>query len=85
MNGCTWYEAIQLAPLYIPSYIHHRHAYLTHRNIYSLTNFAVVPQNHLAAHVGVHDLSTLASSPAVKNQWNGMVEWNTGMEYWNDI
>jgi len=51
----------------------------------ALTNFAVVPQNHLAAHVGVHDLSTLTSSPAVKNQWNGMVEWNTGMEYWNDI
>ena len=22
---------------------------------------------------------------AVKNQWNGMVEWNTGMEYWNDF
>jgi len=22
---------------------------------------------------------------AVKNQWNGMVEWNTGMEYWNDL
>ena len=22
---------------------------------------------------------------AVKNQWNGMVEWNTGMEYWNGI
>ena len=22
---------------------------------------------------------------AVKNQWNGMVEWNTGMEHWNGI
>jgi len=22
---------------------------------------------------------------AVKYQWNGMVEWNTGMEYWNGI
>ena len=21
---------------------------------------------------------------AVKNQWNGMVEWNTRMEYWNE-
>ena len=21
---------------------------------------------------------------AVYNKWNGMVEWNTGMEYWND-
>ena len=21
----------------------------------------------------------------VWNQWNGMLEWNTGMEYWNDI
>ena len=23
-------------------------------------------------------------SRGVWNQWNGMVEWNTGMEYWND-
>jgi len=22
---------------------------------------------------------------AVKNQWNGMVDWNGGMEYWNDL
>ena len=22
---------------------------------------------------------------AVWNQWNGMVEWNSGMEYWNDL
>ena len=22
---------------------------------------------------------------AVKNQWNGMVKWNTAMEYWNDL
>ena len=21
----------------------------------------------------------------VKNQWNGMVEWNTGMAYWNRL
>ena len=21
---------------------------------------------------------------AVWNQWNGIVEWNGGMEYWND-
>ena len=28
---------------------------------------------------------TTANNQAAKNQWNGMVEWNTGMEYWNDI
>ena len=22
---------------------------------------------------------------AVWNQWNGMVEWTSGMEYWNDL
>ena len=22
---------------------------------------------------------------AVKNQWNGMIQWNTGMEYWNGL
>ena len=25
----------------------------------------------------------MANKSAVMNQWNGMVEWNTGMEYWN--
>ena len=25
------------------------------------------------------------SEMAVKNQWNGMLEWNTGMEYWNGL
>jgi len=26
-----------------------------------------------------------ALTRTVKNQWNGMVEWNTGMDYWNDL
>ena len=29
--------------------------------------------------------ATQPTNLAVKNQWNGMVEWNTGMEYWNDF
>ena len=25
------------------------------------------------------------SATGVWNQWNGMVEWTTGMEYWNGL
>ena len=34
-----------------------------------------------------NDLLSLKSDfwGAVWNQWNGMVEWNSGMEYWNDL
>ena len=30
-------------------------------------------------------MPTRISKMAVKNQWNGIVEWNTGMEYWNGL
>ena len=28
-------------------------------------------------------VSHMHNSVVVYNQWNGMVEWNTGMEHWN--
>jgi hypothetical protein len=31
------------------------------------------------------DLCGLVDIRAVWNQWNGTVEWNSGMEYWNDL
>ena len=34
---------------------------------------------------GQLESSFSTSHAAIKNQWNGMVEWNTGMEYWNGL
>ena len=40
--------------------------------------------NHLYNGTSILPLQPSVEMLDVWNQWNGMVEWNTGMEYWND-
>ena len=43
-----------------------------------------IPQNGMESRTKTWKGTLYIVNEAVKNQWNGMVEWNTRMEYWNE-
>ena len=59
-------------------------ATLQNRLLY-FVKFKNVLYQYMKVSVVFLDVASPPKSGSVFNQWNGMVEWNTGMEYWNYI